>query len=108
MVRVVVDHPPSRTFAESLMRVTTLVVLVAVMALPRVSLGDEAKPDAPRFNISKEITYVTGPERADGTIDYVAAINDRLSKGVTRENNPATLMVYSLTYIPAAARMHDP
>src|SRR6184192_2449765 len=73
-----------------LMRVRLLVMLVAVLGVSGFAVGDEAKADAPatpRFAISKETTYVAGPVRADGTIDYVEAINERLSQGVTKENN---------------------
>ena len=41
--------------------------------------------------ISKETTYITEPLRADGYPDYVAALNQRLSQGVTPENNAAVL-----------------
>ena len=41
--------------------------------------------------ISKETTYITEPLRSDGTPDYVAALNQRLSMGVTPENNAAVL-----------------
>jgi len=44
------------------------------------------------FTIDKKTTYVTGPVDADGHIDYVAALNERLSKGVTTENNSAVLL----------------
>src|SRR5262245_37060712 len=39
------------------------------------------------FTIGKSTTYVTGPVDASGHIDYAAALNERLSKGVTPENN---------------------
>ena len=41
--------------------------------------------------ISKETTYITEPLRADGYPDYVAALNQRMSEGVTPENNAAVL-----------------
>jgi acetyl esterase/lipase len=41
--------------------------------------------------ISKETTYITGPLRKDGYVNYVAALNDRCKKGVTPENNAAVL-----------------
>jgi membrane protease YdiL (CAAX protease family) len=41
--------------------------------------------------ISKETTYLTEPLRKDGSVDYVAALNRRFSKGVTPENNSAVL-----------------
>lgn len=41
--------------------------------------------------ISKETTYITEPLRNDGYPDYFAALNARMSKGVTPENNAAVL-----------------
>ncbi len=46
---------------------------------------------AVRVTISKETTYITEPLRPDGYPDYVAALNQRASKGVTPENNAAVL-----------------
>ena len=43
------------------------------------------------MTISKETTYVTEPLRKDGYPDYVAALNQRCSQGVTVENNAAVL-----------------
>jgi hypothetical protein len=39
------------------------------------------------FTVGADTTFVTGPLDAAGYIDYAAALNDRLSKGVTPENN---------------------
>lgn len=47
----------------------------------------------PKFKISKETTYITEPLRPDGYPDYVAALNQRMSRGVTPENNAAVLLV---------------
>lgn len=41
----------------------------------------------------KDTTYIVGPLSADDYVDYVAAINDTASKGVTAENNAAVLLV---------------
>jgi hypothetical protein len=49
-------------------------------------------PRKPRFTIGKETTYVSGPLDKDGYIDYAAALNKRLSKGVTPENNANVLL----------------
>src|SRR6266478_1815360 len=51
-----------------------------------------AKQHRGKFTISKETTYVTGPLDKDGYIDYAAALNERLSKGVTPENNANVLI----------------
>ena len=56
----------------------------------------ETKPSekkaGPTFTISKETTYITAPLRKDGFPDYIAAINQLQSKGVTPENNVAVLL----------------
>jgi len=46
----------------------------------------------PKFPVSKETTYVTGPLDKEGYIDYEAALNDRLGKGITPENNANVLL----------------
>jgi hypothetical protein len=51
-----------------------------------------AKKHRGEFTISKETTYVTGPLDKDGYIDFVAALNERLCKGVTPENNANVLI----------------
>ena len=45
-----------------------------------------------RFTVSKETTHVTTPVDKDGYIDYVAALNERLRRGVTPDNNAAVLL----------------
>jgi len=55
----------------------------------------QKKPKA-QFTISKETTYVTGPLREGGYIDYVAALNERMKQGVTPENNAMVLLVRAL------------
>jgi hypothetical protein len=59
--------------------------------------GDKAAPGKegdtgekqrkPKFTVSKETTYATGPLDKDGYIDYAAALNQWLSQGVTPDNN---------------------
>ena len=44
------------------------------------------------FTISKETTYVTRPLDQDGYVDYLAALNEAASEGVTVENNAAVLL----------------
>ncbi len=45
----------------------------------------------PAIIVSKETTYITEPLRPDGNPDYIAALNRRMSEGVTPENNSAVL-----------------
>lgn len=46
----------------------------------------------PPYTISQETTRVAGPLRPDGSVDFVAALNARLSEGVTPENNAAVVL----------------
>jgi hypothetical protein len=51
--------------------------------------------DAPAttpFSVSRETTYITEPVDKDGFVDYVAALNDKLSTGVSKENNAVALL----------------
>lgn len=71
------------------MRLTgTLLVLLGFLAAGH---AQDAKPKG-RFTIGKETTYVTGPLGKDGLIDYTAAVNERLGKGVTPANNAVVLI----------------
>ncbi len=43
------------------------------------------------YRVSKETTSIIEPLRSDGSVDYVAALNERQRQGVTPENNAAVL-----------------
>ncbi len=47
------------------------------------------KTRMPKISISRDTTYITGPLRVDGYVDYLAALNEYCSQGVTPENNAA-------------------
>ena len=49
-------------------------------------------PAKPKFTIGKETTYVTEPVDRDGYIDYSAALNRQLGKGITAKTNAAVLL----------------
>ena len=67
----------------------------AASAKPTAQKAATATKEQPksqvRVKISKETTYITEPLRPDGYPDYVAALNQRFSAGVTPENNSAVL-----------------
>ncbi len=60
-----------------------------VLFLVLVTAAD--KP-TPKFPLGKETTYVTGPLDKEGYIDYEAALNERLSKGITPDKNANVLL----------------
>jgi hypothetical protein len=70
---------------------TSLLLLSLVVA--------QDKP-APKFSISKETTYVTGPIDKDGYIDFEAALNERIGKGITPEKNANVLIWKALGPTP--------
>ncbi len=66
------------------------------------------EPVKPKFPLGKETTYVTGPLDKDGYIDYEAALNERLRKGVTPETNANVLIWKAIGPRPeGGARMHS-
>ena len=64
--------------------------LVAVVLLP-LEARSATKPVL--VTISKETTYITEPLRPDGYPDYLAALNQLASKGVTPEDNAVVILV---------------
>jgi hypothetical protein len=65
-----------------------------------LSLLLPADGPAPKLPLGKETTYVTGPLDKDGYVDYEAALNDRLGKGVTPERNANVLLWKALGPTP--------
>jgi hypothetical protein len=73
-----------------------LVALLLVWAddKPQVKpQGKPAKEPEPKLPLGKDTTYVTGPLDKHGYIDYEAALNAELSRGVTRDNNANVLLI---------------
>jgi hypothetical protein len=64
-----------------------------------------AWPGCSTFTISRETTYVTEPIDSDGYVDYVSALNQQLSRGVTPENNANVLIWQALG--PHPEKGHD-
>jgi hypothetical protein len=69
-------------------RTWVLLVLVAVAA----GLVYLAWPGKSTFTIGPATTYVTGPLDQQGYPDYVTALNERLSQGITPQNNANVLI----------------
>ncbi len=79
-------------FRSLLPLVLAHVLLNATAIVPLKARYDQAVDRShPQYTISKETTYITEPLRKDGFVDYVAALNQRSSQGVTPENNAAVL-----------------
>jgi hypothetical protein len=76
--------------------------------------ADKRPPDGapnksgPRYSLGKETTYVTGPLDKQGYIDYEAALNDELGKGITADRNANVLIWQAIGPTPAGAKEMPP
>jgi hypothetical protein len=81
-------------------------ILSALAAMAAPAQENDGKPDKkrqPKFTVGKDTTYVTEPVDKDGYIDYAAALNERLSKGVTPKNNAYVLITKAIGPKPEGA-----
>ncbi len=60
-----------------------------------------ADPPKSKWPLGKETTYVTGPLDKEGFIDYEAALNERMSKGITPNTNANVLIWKAIGPRPA-------
>lgn len=67
------------------------IILILLLVAPTL-LAQTTRP----FTIAPDTTVVTGPVRADGTLDFVAAMNQLASAGVTNDNNAAALLLQAM------------
>ncbi len=81
------------------MRRVILVVVIGLFAAAGVvALGIWSKPAPPDerpeipFPIGKETTVAVGPLDKNGYVDYEAALNERMGKGITPEKNANVLL----------------
>src|SRR6516225_7174616 len=93
------------------MRRVVIVALIGVAAAAGViALGMWSKlpwQDQPekKFPVGKATTVVEGPLDKDGYVDYEAALNERLGKGITPEKNANVLLWKAMGPTPEGAKM---
>ena len=69
-------------------RLFWIFAIVLVALLLTVYLSVYRPPSGPiRITISKETTHILGPVNEDGTVNYMAYLNAKHSKGVAKANN---------------------
>ncbi|MCE9563103.1 MAG: hypothetical protein K8U57_13755 [Planctomycetes bacterium] len=73
-------------------------LLLALLGLIPVNADEKEKsplPEtpAPKLPLGKETTYVTGPLDKQGYVDYEAALNAELSRGITPAKNANVLLI---------------
>ena len=83
-----------------------IAVLLGLLAAA-TARGQDKKADKPRpkFTIGKETTHVTAPVDVDGFIDFAAALNERLGKGITPEQNANVLLWKAMGPRPEGSKM---
>lgn len=86
------------------MRLLTIPLLLCIAAGPPADKKDGAAAK-PKITVGKETTRVTGPLDKEGFVDYVTALNERLSKGVTPKNNANVMLWKSFGPKPEGAAM---
>jgi hypothetical protein len=86
------------------MRVGVLVGYVLVAGLVGIAalvlLFGLGRTTGTKVTPSRAITYITGPLRDDGSVDYVAALDERCREGVNAENNASVLLWQALGPLP--------
>lgn len=70
-----------------------------------IAPGADLPKGAIRVTIGKETIAITGPRDKDGRIDYAAALNEHLKRGVTPDNNSVVLLWKALGPKPEGGRM---
>jgi hypothetical protein len=85
-----------------MIRMAAIIVVAADVALAALASGSSDARTASSdnnvashwvpFKVSKATTYITEPLQKDGYPDYAAALNRRLSNGVTPQNNASVLI----------------
>jgi hypothetical protein len=70
-------------------------LLLVVCLIPARADDKPNQPEkpAPKLPLGKETTYVTGPLDKDGYIDYEAALNAEIGRGITAEKNANALLI---------------
>lgn len=77
------------------------------LLLTSLLIAADPKPPEPKLPIGKDTTRVTGPIDKHGYIDYEAALNDILGKGVTPETNANVLLWKAFGPKPEGSNMPE-
>src|SRR5262245_4418896 len=87
------------------MNATVPPILLVLLLL--VGAADDKPKDkpAPKLPLGKDTTVINGPLDKAGYIDYEAALNAELSRGVTRDNNANVLIIQAFGPAPEGAHM---
>ncbi len=97
MLRPITFRPPNLRALAAFLILATGSLAEAENSVTGGAVKDaQAEKPRAKITVSKETTFVTEPLREDGYVDYVAALNQAASEGVTPENNAAVLLWQAL------------
>ena len=77
----------------SCLRSTAIWSCLIAIGAGAASAAGQTRPAKVELTVSKETTYLLGPLNPDGTVNYVAAMNEMLGRGVTKANNAAMVLL---------------
>ena len=97
---------PQVTIVEDAHSFPSVPLMNAILlpALLFVCAADDKLP-APQLPLGRDTTYVVGPLDKHGYIDYEAALNAELSKGITPKNNANALLLLAFGPTPEGSEM---
>lgn len=81
--------------------------LLGILVSIAIAVGIAAWPGKSTFTISPETTYVTEPLDKHGYVDYVTALNQRIGRGITPENNANVLIWQAIGPRPEGGTLPD-
>jgi hypothetical protein len=81
--------------------------VLGILLSVAVSVIIAAWPGSSTFTVSEETTYITEPLDKHGYPDYVTALNQRIGKGITPENNANVLIWKAIGPHPEGGTMPD-
>jgi len=74
----------------------TLVIVLAAGPMLAAEPTTKPAPGRIKLTISRKTTHILGPVNKDGTVNYIAYLNAKHSKGVTKQNNAAIPLIHIL------------
>ncbi|MEX2112878.1 MAG: hypothetical protein WD845_06810 [Pirellulales bacterium] len=86
---------PDRGRRRKLIAVSVMACLAGLLGITAYKFSAIGTKSS-RVTPSRDTTFITSPLRADGSVDYIAAINQRFGEGVTPETNASVLIWHAL------------
>jgi hypothetical protein len=90
-------------------RIVVSLALLVALSVGKAIADDAAAsgPSALPFNVSPQTTAAVGPLNADGSVNYVGAINQKFSDGVTPYNNGVVVWLKIMGTDAVSAKVRD-